>query len=207
MHKLESIFEPVASFTMKDSEVQRIAGESEESRIYRTSLEKKLEILQKGLDICKQHTAGRMTGMSYRPLNVDVLCLTVAVEKVIEDEHPVETLSNAAHKGGESLKEDVGPPQKSEAREEADHPPQLDSQGTGSVKSLQEKLSCDNLMIEMEPKGFELDRFGVMEAEDGSTWASFGLSNKKGKKDKKGKKVQSIIPEDESKEEVIRVWE
>ena len=41
MRKLESIFAPVTIFTLEDTKVQRFAGESEESRMYRTSLEKK----------------------------------------------------------------------------------------------------------------------------------------------------------------------
>ena len=62
IRKLESIFTPVSIFHLADKDVERIAGESEESRVQREELNQQLDILNKGSRVCKGYSAARSLG-------------------------------------------------------------------------------------------------------------------------------------------------
>ncbi|KAI1468997.1 dynamin family protein [Daldinia caldariorum] len=59
---LENILSPVAVFSMSPDLVERIAGESRESRVMREELNKKIDVLQKGSDTCKRFIDSKLSG-------------------------------------------------------------------------------------------------------------------------------------------------
>ncbi|KAL5335502.1 P-loop containing nucleoside triphosphate hydrolase protein [Aspergillus crustosus] len=59
---LSSILSPVAIFDMPDNLITRIAGESEENQALREQLNRKLQILKTGSEICKQFVGIRCSG-------------------------------------------------------------------------------------------------------------------------------------------------
>lgn len=59
---LDDILSPLSVYKMPADKVARIAGESEETRTEREQLKKQLEILQNGLDTCKQFVGFRISG-------------------------------------------------------------------------------------------------------------------------------------------------
>lgn len=66
MQKLESIFSPVSILLIADEDIERIAGESEDSHAYRKDLTQQLEIFTKGLITCKQYSSTQTSGNVYR---------------------------------------------------------------------------------------------------------------------------------------------
>lgn len=59
---LADILLPASVFSMSDEVVQRIAGESEDSRRQRQQLKNQLEVLGKGADFCKRFVGVRLGG-------------------------------------------------------------------------------------------------------------------------------------------------
>lgn len=59
---LADILLPASVFTMSDEMVERIAGESEDSRRQRQQLKNQLEVLGKGADFCKRFVGVRLGG-------------------------------------------------------------------------------------------------------------------------------------------------
>ncbi|KAI1483206.1 dynamin family protein [Daldinia eschscholtzii] len=59
---LSNILSPVAVFSMSPELVERIAGESQESRAMREELTKKIDVLQKGSDTCKRFIDSKLSG-------------------------------------------------------------------------------------------------------------------------------------------------
>ncbi|KXX73142.1 Interferon-induced GTP-binding protein Mx [Madurella mycetomatis] len=59
---LDDILSPLSVYQMPADKVARIAGESEETRTEREQLRKQLEVLQNGLDTCKQFAGFRISG-------------------------------------------------------------------------------------------------------------------------------------------------
>lgn len=58
---LSEIFSPVTVFSMQPELVERIAGESDETRSTRDELSKQLEVLGKGSDFCKRFVGMKLT--------------------------------------------------------------------------------------------------------------------------------------------------
>ncbi|KAI1654941.1 dynamin family protein [Daldinia decipiens] len=58
---LSNILSPVAVFNMSPELVERIAGESRESRVMRDELTKKIDVLQKGSDTCKRFVDSKLS--------------------------------------------------------------------------------------------------------------------------------------------------
>ncbi|KAI2777794.1 dynamin family protein [Daldinia loculata] len=58
---LSNILSPVAVFSMSPDLVERIAGESRESRMMREELTKKITVLQKGSDTCKRFVDSKLS--------------------------------------------------------------------------------------------------------------------------------------------------
>ncbi|KAI0843843.1 dynamin family protein [Daldinia vernicosa] len=59
---LSNILSPVAVFSMSPDLVERIAGESRESRVMREELTKKINVLQEGSDTCKRFVDSKLSG-------------------------------------------------------------------------------------------------------------------------------------------------
>ncbi|KAI0116754.1 dynamin family protein [Daldinia grandis] len=64
---LSSILSPVAVFSMAPELVERIAGESQESRVMRDELTKKIDVLQKGSDTCKRFVDSKLSSADPPP--------------------------------------------------------------------------------------------------------------------------------------------
>lgn len=64
---LSKLFDPVTVFGMAPETVTRIAGETEEYRSMREHLNKKLDILNRGVETCKKFVGIRGIGRSRRP--------------------------------------------------------------------------------------------------------------------------------------------
>jgi hypothetical protein len=62
MLALIEIFSPVSVFDMHGKVVTRIAGESEETRALREQLNRKLQVLGRGTEICQQFVGIRCSG-------------------------------------------------------------------------------------------------------------------------------------------------
>jgi hypothetical protein len=62
IQSLTSLLSPVQVFEMPSELVARIAGESEEDSLLRDQLKKKLQILGKGLETCRQFVCSRGIG-------------------------------------------------------------------------------------------------------------------------------------------------
>lgn len=59
VQSLPGLFTPLKVFEMPSELVSRIAGESDENRALRQQLDKKLQILEKGLRTCRQFASDR----------------------------------------------------------------------------------------------------------------------------------------------------
>jgi hypothetical protein len=59
---LVEILSPIKVYKMKAELVADIAGESDESQSHRVQLNKQLEVLGKGAEICKHFAFARITG-------------------------------------------------------------------------------------------------------------------------------------------------
>lgn len=59
VQSLPGLFTPLKVFEMPSELVGRIAGESDENRALREQLDKKLQILEKGLRTCRQFASDR----------------------------------------------------------------------------------------------------------------------------------------------------
>ncbi|GKZ37752.1 hypothetical protein AbraIFM66950_009435 [Aspergillus brasiliensis] len=64
VQSLPGLFTPLKVFEMPAELVSRIAGESDENRTLRKQLNKKLQVLDKGLWTCRQFVSGRGIGMN-----------------------------------------------------------------------------------------------------------------------------------------------
>ena len=62
---LVDIFTPLSVAQMEIDLVTKIASESRENQTQRELLERKLDILKKGMEICKRHAAHHDTGKSF----------------------------------------------------------------------------------------------------------------------------------------------
>jgi hypothetical protein len=57
VHNLVDVFNPLAVAQMTSELVSKIAAESQENQTQRELLERKIHILEEGLNICKRHAS------------------------------------------------------------------------------------------------------------------------------------------------------
>lgn len=62
MGQLKNIMDPMLIFKLEDTEIDRLAGETEKSRAAREELQAKLRALQNGSDTCKKLAAPFIRG-------------------------------------------------------------------------------------------------------------------------------------------------
>jgi hypothetical protein len=58
---LDGILSPLSVFHMPNDQVARIAGESEDIRIYRSELAKQIQVLRNGRETCERFVGLRIT--------------------------------------------------------------------------------------------------------------------------------------------------
>ena len=62
VHDLANVFNPIAVAQMGSELISQIATESQENQTQREMLERKLRILEEGLNTCKRHAGRRLLG-------------------------------------------------------------------------------------------------------------------------------------------------
>ena len=68
MQKIPAVFTPEVAMRLSDEVIERIAAETEETKVERSSCEKKLEILQKTMTVLRRLERHNPKGISYSDL-------------------------------------------------------------------------------------------------------------------------------------------